>query len=59
LFGINKTDERKEDCLAGRSFDNGGLSNSRGIKVNVGTFFCGFGSWVKVQKFNNVANQVR
>jgi hypothetical protein len=59
LFGVNETDERKEDSLSGRGFDYSGLSNTCGVEVNVGTFFCGFGCWVKVEEFNNIADKVR
>jgi hypothetical protein len=59
LLGVDETDEREEYCLTGRGFDDGGLSNSCSIEIDVGTFFCRFGCRVKVKKFNNIANEIR
>jgi hypothetical protein len=45
--------------LSRRGLDNCRLADSRGIKVDVGTFFGRFGSRVKVEKFYYIADKVR
>jgi len=58
LFGVNETNKREEDGLSGRGFDDGGFSYTSSIEIDVGTFFLGFGGWVKIKQFDNVANEV-
>ena len=45
---VDQTDEREKYRLAGRGFDDCGLSNTGCVEVYVSTFFGGFFFYVKI-----------
>lgn len=55
---VDKTNERQEDCLPRRRFDDGRLADAGGIKVNIGALFCRLSFNIEIEEFDYVSNKV-
>lgn len=56
---VDKADKREEDGLTGGCLDDGGLANTGGIEVDVGTFLSSFSADIEIKDFDNVADEIR